>query len=143
MEKVATILARKQTHFKKIDPSASISDALVQMSGRNVEYLIVIDADNNFVGLLTEHDIAKKAIFVTRPLTEIKVTEMMNALLPFVDVSNSLGHCMRVMKQFNIRHLPVFENLQFTGIISSDDILEELLHDKTETADEEELAGVY
>jgi CBS domain-containing protein len=128
MENVATIIDRKQPHFKRISPDSSINDALVQMSGRKVEYLIVMDEDENFLGLLTEHDIAKKAIFINRQLAQIKVKEMMNTLLPFADVNDSLKHCMRLMRQFNIRHLPVFENLTFRGIISSDDILEELLH---------------
>jgi len=143
MENVATILRKNHRHFKKISPSASIENALVQMSSRNVEYLIVMDEDENFRGLLTEHDITKKAIFINRPMAQIKVMEIMNTLLPFADINNSLGHCMRLMKQFNIRHLPVFDNLHFHGIISSDDILQELIHEKAEMLEEEEYAGIY
>lgn len=143
MEKVAAILKRKQSHFKKISPSASINDALCQMAARNMEYLIVMNDDNNFFGLLTEHDIAKKAIFINRPMTEIKVKEMINTLLPFADLNDSLHHCMRLMKQFNIRHLPVFEGLSFEGIISSDDILQEILYENAEMFEEEETVRVY
>ncbi len=132
MEKVATITARKQIHFNKISPDSSIRYALGQINGKKIEYLIVMDEDEKFLGLITEHDITKRAIFTKRPISEMRVREIMNPMLPFVDVNDSLKHCMRLMKQFSIHYLPVFEGLNFRGIISSDDILQEVLYEREE-----------
>lgn len=124
MEKVTGILANKQLHFKKISPHCSISDALCRMSSQHTEYLIVIDDNEKFLGLLTEHDIASKSIFTNLPLSRIKVKEMMNTRLPIADVNDTVETCMKLMKQFRVHYVPVFDELEFIGVVSTDDILE-------------------
>jgi CBS domain-containing protein len=136
MEKVTAILDRKQTHFNKISPECSISDALHRMSSQDMEYLIVVDEDEKFMGLLTEHDIAKKTIFINQPLEGISVKEVINTRIPFADVNDTVEHCMRLMKQYNTRYLPVFEEFGFRGIISGDDILEEAVYKRAGIFDE-------
>ena len=138
MEKVTEILARKQTHFKKISPTCSISDALCRMSSQDTDYLIVMDDNENFLGLLTEHDVATKTIFANRPLAKTGVNEMMNTRLPIADADDSVEHCMKVMRRYHVRYLPVFNHLIFLGIISSDDILEEAVSHRAGIFDEDE-----
>jgi CBS domain-containing protein len=138
MEKVTTILDRKQTHFNRISPLCSISDALSRMSSQNMEYLIVVNEEDNFLGLLTEHDIARKTIFAKKPIDKMNVKEVMNTRVPFADVNDTVEHCMRLMKQYNTRYLPVFEGFGFRGIVSSDDILEEAVHNRAGIFDEAE-----
>lgn len=137
MEKVTEILARKLPHFKLISPDKTISDALCMMSSQNTEYLIVMDDNKNFLGLLTEHDIASKTIFPNRPLSKTFVKEVMNTRLPFADAGDTVEECMKTMKRYNIRYLPVFHNLSFLGIVSTEDILEEALSHRSAIFDEE------
>lgn len=125
MEKVTEILARKQPHFKKISPTCSISDALGRMSSQNTDYLIVMDDNENFLGLLTEHDVASKTMFAPQPLAKTRVDEMMNTRLPVANADDTVEQCMKVMRRYNVRYLPVFNSLHFLGIVSSDDILQE------------------
>jgi CBS domain-containing protein len=125
MEKVTEILSRKQLHFKKISPACSISDALCRMSSQHTDYLIVMDDNEKFMGLLTEHDIASKSIFANQPLGKIRVKEVMDTRLPIADVDDTVEECMKLMKRHHVRYLPVFDNLSFRGIVSTDDILEE------------------
>ncbi len=125
MEKVTEILSRKQLHFKKISPACSISDALCRMSSQNSDYLVVMDDNENFLGLLTEHDIASKSIFANQPLAKIRVKEMMDTRLPIADVDDTVEKCMKLMRRYHVRYLPIFDNLNFLGIVSTDDILEE------------------
>lgn len=138
MEKVVTILAGKQPHFKKISPACSISDALCRMSSQNTDYLIVMDEDEKFLGLLTEHDVATKTLFAGRPLAKTKVKEMMNTRLPVADAEDTVEQCMRKMQRHHVRYLPVFNDLNFLGIVSTDDILREAVSHRMEIFDEEE-----
>jgi CBS domain-containing protein len=138
MEKVTEILARKQTHFKKISPACFISDALCRMSSQNTDYLIVMDDEGNFLGLLTEHDVASKTIFANLPISKTRVREMMNTRLPVADVGDTVEQCMKVMKRYHVRYLPVFNELSFMGIVSTDDILEEVLSHGADIFDENE-----
>jgi len=138
MKKITEILARKLPHFRFISPEKSVTDALSIMNSQHTEYLIVMDDDKNYLGLLTEHDVANKIIFPNKPLVKTKVLEVMNNRLPFVSLDDTVEVCLKTMLRYNIRHLPVFQNLSFCGVISTEDILEEALHYKTAIFDEEE-----
>ena len=136
MGKVTKILARKQPYFNTVSPDSMVSEALYQMSCENSDYLIVIDGES-FLGVLTEHDITSKAMFSGRLFNKTSVREMMNTRLPVATTSDTVEDCIRLMRQFNVRYLPVFENSRFCGIISSDDILQEALCYRTEIFDME------
>ncbi|MBI5370684.1 MAG: CBS domain-containing protein [Sphingobacteriales bacterium] len=135
MEKINEILARQQPHFKNIEPGCSVSDALCRMSTYNTEYLIVMDETDNFLGLITEHDVASKALFMNRSLTDTRVMDILNTQLPFADAGDTLEQCMTVMKKHHVKFLPVFSNLQFRGIVSTDDILDEAVNHRSEIFD--------
>ena len=56
MEKIAEVLNQKYPQFNTILYNRSVTDALFQMRCENVDYLIVLDEAENFLGLLTEND---------------------------------------------------------------------------------------
>jgi CBS domain-containing protein len=125
MEKVTAILDRKQPHFKAVSPSCTISDALFRMSCENTDHLIVMDEEENFLGIITEHDIAKKSVFAKLPASEIMVKQFMNTHLPIAFTGDTVEECMKCMQQYHVRILPVFEGHIFKGIITTEDILHE------------------
>jgi signal-transduction protein with cAMP-binding, CBS, and nucleotidyltransferase domain len=138
MENVTVLLAKKQSHFNKISPNSTISDAICRMTCQNTDYLIVMDEDERFLGLLTEHDIATKAIFSNRSITLTKVNQMMNTRLPAADSDDTVEDCMRLMRRFNVRYVPVFKNLNFLGVVSSDDIIQEAVSHRLKIFDVED-----
>ncbi len=142
MEKVTTVLARKRPYFNTVSSDVTISDALHRMSCENTDCLIVME-EGSFLGVLTEHDIASKAMFTGRPLNKTAVKEMMNTRLPVATSDDSLERCMKLMRQFNVRYLPVFENFDFCGIVSSDDILQEAVINRAGIFDEEDEKGAF
>jgi len=143
MENVTVLLAKKQPHFNKISPNCTISDALCRMSCQNTDYLIVMDDDDRFLGLLTEHDIATKTIFNNRSITLTKVNQLMNTRMPAADSENTVEDCMRLMKRFNVRYVPVFNNLNFLGVVSSDDIITEAVNHRLKIFDVEDKNLAY
>lgn len=136
MEKVKTILSKKQPHFHTVSSDLTVSNALHKMSCENTEYLIIMENDS-FLGILTEHDITSKAMFADLLLNKTSVKQIMNTRLPIASSDDTLECCMNLMRQFNVRYLPVFENFQFCGIVSSDDILQEAIMNRKEIFDEE------
>jgi CBS domain-containing protein len=135
MEKLNQILSRHLPHFKSIEPGCSIRDALCRMSTHNTEYLIVMDEKENFMGLITEHDVARKALFMNKSLNETRVKEMMNTKLPFADANDTVEQSLYTMKKHHVRFLPVFRNMSFIGIVSADDILEEAVKHRAKIFD--------
>ena len=138
MENVTVLLSKKQSHFNKISPNSSISDALCRMSCQNIDYLIVVDDDEKFLGLLTDHDIATKTVFANKSLTTTKVKQMMNTRWPVADADNTVEDCMKLMSRYNVRYVPVFKNLSFLGVVSTDDILQEAVSHRSKIFDVEE-----
>jgi CBS domain-containing protein len=125
-------------HLHIVSPGSLVTDALQQMRSENVDYLIVIDDDGRFLGLLTDHDVATKIIFGRKPLNKTLVREIMNTRLPVVTTDDTVEKCMRTMKQHNVRFLPVFDGFDFKGIVSSDDIIYEVVENRMEIFDPEE-----
>jgi signal-transduction protein with cAMP-binding, CBS, and nucleotidyltransferase domain len=127
MEKVADLLTRKYPQFNTAVSNCLVSDALYQMSCENVDYLIVMK-DNKFKGIITEHDIASKILYENRPLNKIEVKEFMNVALPVATPDASLQSCMQLMERFNVRHLVIYEQFEFKGVISTYDLMQEALN---------------
>ena len=138
MENVTVLLSKKQSHFNKISPNSSISDALCRMSCQNIDYLIVMDDDEKFLGLLTDHDIATKTVFANKSITTTKVKQMMNTRWPVADAENTVEDCMKLMSRYNVRYVPVFKNLSFLGVVSTDDILQEAVSHRSKIFDVED-----
>jgi CBS domain-containing protein len=138
MEKITTILNRKESHFHTVSPDTIVTDALQQMHCENVDYLVVIDEEERFYGVLSDHDIASRLVFDHNPLSDTRVFEVMNTKLPVVTTNDTVEKCMRMMRQHHVRFLPVFEDFRFKGVVSSDDIIHEVVANKMNVFDEEE-----
>src|SRR6185436_19338913 len=100
----------------------------------NIDYLIVME-EGKYVGLITEHDITSKAVVRNKQLAKTKVDEVLNRSLPAATTDDTVERCMQLMRQHHVRYVPVFENFLFRGIISTEDILEEAVHNRLEIFD--------
>ncbi len=136
MEKITSILSKKEPHFHTVSPGSSVDKALCQMCCENVDHLIVVDDDERYLGLITEHDITSKVLFAEKQMNKIFVEDIMDKRLPTANTNDTVEKCMQLMRQHNIRYLPIFENFLFKGIISSEDILEEAVKNRMEIFDE-------
>lgn len=136
MEKVTSILAKKQHCFNHVLPGASLRDALFRMNCENTDCLIVMDEDDQFLGVLSEHEVASRAMFSKKPMEKITVKEVMNTGLPVIAADDTVESCIKLMRQFNVRFLPVFDKFRFCGIVSSDDILQEAAFNRASIFDD-------
>ena len=134
MEKITSILAKKELHFHTVSPGSSADSALSRMCHENVDYLIVMD-DGQYVGLLTEHDITSKAVVTNKSLAKTTVGDVMNNKLPAATTDDTVERCMQLMRQHHVRYLPVFEIHSFRGIVSTEDIIEEAVNNRMEIFD--------
>ena len=132
MIKVSNILARKGGGAISIDADASVLEALALMAEKKIGS-VVITEDDEYLGLLTERDYARKVILKGKSSHETLVREIMSTGLPRILPENSIDTCMHIMSENNIRYLPVFKNGQLCGIISITDLVTEtiLTHEET------------
>jgi len=137
MEKVTIILERKQPHFKAVSPLCTVSNALSRMNCENTDYLIVMDEDENFLGIITEHEIASKSLSAKMPAWQTMVKQIMNTHLPVAFTEDTVDDCMRRMQQHHVKIMPVFEGHTFKGVVTSEDILHEAVWHRNEIFDRE------
>ena len=104
-----------------LDKSASLQEAAERMKKLNVGCVIVTEG-NNPIGIITERDFVTKIAAEGRPLfTEIK--EVMSSPLITIEPEETIWEASELMKEKSIHKLPVKENDEIVGIITTTDIV--------------------
>ena len=110
MEKITSILAKKELHFHTVSPGSSADTALSRMCHENIDYLIVME-DGRYVGLLTEHDIASKVVITNKQLTKTMVSDIMNKGLPAATTDDTVETCMQLMRHIMFVTCPFLKSI--------------------------------
>ncbi len=132
MKKVADILARKNRQLISVVPSTTVLDALKIMADNNIGSILVTEEDQ-YKGLLTERDYARKVILKGKSSTDSMVSDIMSTDLPRISPDSSIEECMQLMSVNNIRYLPVFNDQSLVGIISVNDVIKAVIANQAET----------
>ena len=117
--------------------SASIQDTARIMNDKKVSSLVILDEDNNPVGLVTERDLVRKVCINDLPTNRVTNKEIMSSPLITIDSESSATTATDLMLKNNVRHLLVIDNEskdnnQLIGIITQLDLVkyEEDTHDE-------------
>jgi len=104
-----------------LDKSVSVQEAAEKMKSLKVGCVIILD-NKNPVGIITERDFVTKVVAEGRPLfTEI--SEVMSSPLITIDSEETVWEASELMKEKQIHKLPVKENEQIVGIVTTTDIV--------------------
>ena len=104
-----------------VDKSTSLQEAAQNMNKLNIGCVIVTD-DSKPVGIVTERDFVTKVAAEGRPLfTEI--FEIMSSPLITIGPEETIWEASEMMKEKLIHKLPVKENEQIIGIVTTSDIV--------------------
>jgi CBS domain-containing protein len=126
MVTVRDVIRRKGGEVFSIPPEASVFDALKLMADQNTGAVLVM-ADGKVEGILSERDCVRRVELHGRTARETKVSDIMTSKVLYAQGSQSIEECVAIMIDKNIRHLPVFENDELIGLISSRDALKEMV----------------
>ena len=135
MRKVSDIINRKGNSVLSVSPDASVINALELMAEKNVGSLVVMDQEQ-FLGILTERDYARKVVLMGRLSSDTQVKEIMTKDFPPVELTDSIEKCMQLMSAKHIRYLPVINKEKLVGIISISDVVTETILNQEETISE-------
>ncbi|HEX5552512.1 MAG TPA: CBS domain-containing protein [Chitinophagaceae bacterium] len=135
MKNVAHILARKGCNVISVNPEFHVLDALKIMAEKNIGSVVVLDGEQ-YCGMMTERDYARKVILKGKTSADTKVGDIMSADLPRISPEETLEQCMLLMSERNIRYLPVFEEGALHGIISINDVVKETILDQQHTIEQ-------
>ncbi len=128
----ADILESKGSVVHAIGPRDSVYDAIARMCDTRVGALLVMEGDS-LLGIVSERDYARKVILQGRVSKETRVEEIMTSQVISVDTQASLAECMQVVTRHSIRHLPVLRDGRVAGVLSTGDLVRELLDQQAQT----------
>lgn len=117
--KVRDIISDKGKDIITINADANIVSASAKMADRNVGALLVEEGER-LVGLITERDIVNVLARTAGRLEDVRVKNIMikGENLLITKPEDEAEYALTVMIQNSIRHLPVVEKGEITGIIS-------------------------
>jgi CBS domain-containing protein len=135
MRTVKDILDKKTPVFNQIDPDTKVLQGLQQMSAVNLSYLVVIKEDK-YLGIFSERDYSRNVILKGLHSDTTSIKDVMSTALPFVTPQETVENCMQLLNSHKTRYLVVFDDEQFVGVITINDILREALASKELVFDE-------
>lgn len=126
MSTVRQLLQGKPQDIWSVTPNASVYRALELMAEKNIGALLVMEA-GKLVGILSERDYARKIILQGRSSKTTAVEDMMTPVVYYVSQDQTVEHCMALMTEKRIRHLPVLEGEEVIGIVSIGDMVKAII----------------
>lgn len=113
-----------------ISPQATVYDAVRVMAEKSIGALIVTNEAQQIVGILSERDYTRKIVLMERTSKETTVEEIMTATVLTVSTTSTVEHCLTLMTDKHLRHLPVVENEKLLGLVSIGDLVKAVMDDQ-------------
>ena len=129
MRTVANILMNKPPVFNFIDPDAKVIEALQLMNSVNLSYLVV-KREDAFHGIFSERDYSRNVILKGLHSDTCSVKEVMSHSLPMIGMQETVEQCMNLLNIHKTRYLIVFDDQEFKGVVTINDVLREAIENK-------------
>ncbi len=117
----AGILKDKGAEVTTLASSSSLADAVGVLRKQRIGALVVLAADNQLAGLLSERDIVMALARMGAAALKEPVERVMLKDFAFCALEDGLDKIMGIMTGRRQRHVPVVEDGQLAGIISIGD----------------------
>ena len=106
---------------RTVDASASLVDAAREMRDGDVGD-VVVTREGRVTGILTDRDIVIRGVAEGRAPESIPVREVATEDVRVLEPSQSLDAAVQVMREHDIRRLPVVDGGRPVGIVSLGDV---------------------
>jgi CBS domain-containing protein len=121
--KIREYLKTKGNRVITIGPDETVKAALKKLVENNIGALPVCDTTGQLVGIISERDILKECLNRIESIDAASIREVMTRQVAVATPDDDLNYATSVMKQKNVRHLPVVANSKIDGMISMRDIV--------------------
>ena len=127
---VSSLLEAKGKTVFTIGPEAQVIDAIKWMAEKSIGSLVVQNKAGKVVGILSERDYARKVVLQGRSSADTPVRDIMTPQVVTTTTGDTSDHCMQVMTDKRIRHLPIVEHKEVVGIVSIGDLVKAVNDDQ-------------
>jgi CBS domain-containing protein len=134
MADMKRLLDVKGRTLLSIQADAKAVDALRLMGRQKVGFLVVLEGER-MVGVFSERDVIRLLTDSDTFLLEQPMREVMTTPVYTVRLDTSVDHCLALMSENGIRHVPVMEpkTQKVVGVVSIRDVAREVVADREAT----------
>jgi len=127
MKTVAEIL-RGKSHAAvySVSPTSTVLEAITLMAEKGIGALVVLD-NGRLAGIVSERDYARKVVLLDRSASSAQVSDIMTVDVITISPRDSAQHCMQLMTDRHLRHLPVVAEGELIGLLSIGDLVKETI----------------
>jgi CBS domain-containing protein len=129
MRTVRHLLEAKAPEIFAIGPDAPVLDAVRLMAEKRIGALLVMDA-GKLAGIVSERDYARKVVLQGRSSKDTPVRDIMTGQVVTVGLADTTDHCMQIVTERRIRHLPVLDGDAILGVVSIGDLVKAVIEDQ-------------
>jgi len=132
MKTLGELVKNKPVHVIKKDQT--VLEAVKDMVRYHVGAVPVVDGDR-LVGIFSERDLMVRCVAGGIDVSKTKVEDVMTKELIATNINDSWEECLVIMKQKEIRHLPVIEGDRLAGVVSLRDLMQIDVEEKEQKID--------
>jgi CBS domain-containing protein len=118
------------TNPRTVNVDDSVRDAARVMNENDIGDAVVVE-DGQVTGIVTDRDIAVRAVAEGRDAESTTVGEIATTGVQAIEPEASVDDALRMMREHDIRRLPVVKNGRPVGIVSLGDLAVEREPDST------------
>ncbi|MGM9451902.1 CBS domain-containing protein [Legionella bozemanae] len=115
-----------------IHPDDSVKKSIDMMTEYDIGALVVVDNDNQLIGIVGERDIVRSCLHKCINLETGKVSDVVHKDVTILSPNDTVEKAMQAMTTTKRRHVLIRdENNEFVAILSIGDLLYHILEDKS------------
>ncbi len=135
MATVRQLLEGKSPEVFAVAPQSAVIDAIRLMAEKGIGAVLVMEG-GQLAGILSERDYARKIVLHERSSRTTPVSEIMTAKVVTVAPSEQVEHCLQLVTDYRIRHLPVVDAGSVIGVISIGDLVKAVIDEQAQKLDQ-------
>jgi CBS domain-containing protein len=116
-----SVLAGKGPAIHYVIPEATVLDAVKKMNEEHIGAVLVC-ISGEMVGIFTERDVLCRVVDEGRAPATTRVVDVMTQEVVAVRSTTKVEEAMAVISERRIRHLPVVDDGELKGLVSSGDL---------------------
>jgi signal-transduction protein with cAMP-binding, CBS, and nucleotidyltransferase domain len=106
-----------------VSPQATLKQCAALMAQKKTGSVVVADKRGDFIGIITERDLVRKVLAKGLPAGRTRAKDIMEETIITISPEEDIFEALSVMRDADIRHLPVVQDGRLLGLVTMKDIL--------------------
>jgi len=135
IESIGSVLRKKGHEICSVAPDATVYEAVALMAAKAISAVLVI-SEGALVGIISARDYGREVVLKEKSSKTVRVRDVMTSSLVTVTPQTTVLEAMATMSRHHIRHLPVMNDGTLEGVVSMEDLVDEVISGQAFTIDQ-------